>query len=816
MAASRVLLTDSVVPAVAGPRLDADFDPPGAVVPEAPVAGLLPLLGARLLLVVLRRRHSAAPAKPCGERTTRARRQGTGAATVNPSGMRLRLLLPLVLAVLALTPAVPAVAAPPPAPAGADAVAATGLDPWLAGELERVPADTQLRVLVRGRDLAGATDAVAALGMSPVTTFDRVQVAVAWGTPEQVRGLVDQPGVVFVEGDRPYEYTMETSHKATRGELARTTQLGADGQPLDGRGVSVAILDSGVDGTHPMFDPDGLMGPMPSRVRVNLKFACAGTQPVAPFPNGAYNDMCFAPVAGNDSDTPSAGGHGTHVAGTAAGGAVTTSDGRKLIGAAPGATVVSLSIGQSLSVFGSAAGLNWVLENHRNPCGDNSCPPIKATNHSYGPPGGGPHNPNSTDARIQELLVSAGVVTAWAAGNDGDQGEAANATNPPGQSPTPGVLMVAAYNDGDTGTRDGVPSTFTSRGRAGQLATYPDISAPGTNIHSACRPALAVCRGLGESADPNYGIISGTSMATPHMVGIVAQLFQAKPALTAAQVEHVLEDTAHQFAAGGPYVTDLADRNPSGHTTSQTAGHGLVDVAAAVATVQGLPVPAAPPAGPACDPLAPQVTDPSGDATAVLVDTELRNEPSLDLLRGQLATVPGSSDVEFSLQVADLPAATGARGFGEVFDFNFTYDGATYYVQPRRNQAGVESYVLGRFGATGRQTLATLSGSFVPATDKVTVRLPAAAIATAVPGEPVIRQGSVFAGFEIVSRYDLTLLVPNADTATGACPFAASSDRVVEVPLPAPVIPEVPVAALLPLAGLGLLAATMVRRRRTI
>jgi serine protease AprX len=71
-------------------------------------------------------------------------------------------------------------------------------------------------------------------------------------------------------------------------------------------------------------------------------------------------------------------------------------------------------------------------------------------------------------------------------------------------------------------------------------------------------------------------------MATPHISGIVAQLFQANPSATPAQVEAAIKATAYKFANGAPYVTD-----PSGNgTTSFDKGHGLVDVVAAVAAIR--------------------------------------------------------------------------------------------------------------------------------------------------------------------------------------------------------------------------------------
>ena len=69
-------------------------------------------------------------------------------------------------------------------------------------------------------------------------------------------------------------------------------------------------------------------------------------------------------------------------------------------------------------------------------------------------------------------------------------------------------------------------------------------------------------------------------MATPHISGIVAQLFQANPGATPAQVEAALETTAYKYTNGAPYEAG------TNGTTSFDKGHGLVDVVAAANAVR--------------------------------------------------------------------------------------------------------------------------------------------------------------------------------------------------------------------------------------
>ena len=241
---------------------------------------------------------------------------------------------------------------------------------------------------------------------------------------------------------------------------------------------------------------------------------------------------------------------------------------------------MSLSTGAVLFIIGADAALNWVLENHEAPCGAGvpaaQCPPIKVTNNSYGPSGGGEFDPGSATVKLQRALAAEGVLTVWANGNDGGDGSE-SLSNPPGTDPTGGVISVASYNDLGTGTRDGEVSEFSSRGAADDVSTYPDISAPGDTITSSCRIYLPICTtGLDPVDGGNYNTISGTSMAAPHIAGIVAQLFQASPGATAAQVEDAIKSTAHKYTFGAPYVA-----GPGGTTTSYDKGTGLVDVVAA-------------------------------------------------------------------------------------------------------------------------------------------------------------------------------------------------------------------------------------------
>jgi len=465
-----------------------------------------------------------------------------------------------------------------PASADSDGINAE-VQPYLATQLAQLPVAGRTDVLVHGTDITAASNAVSASGLHLITTFDKIGVAAARGTADQIRAAGNQPGISYLEGNTPFSFTLDTSNTATRGAEAVATQTGANGRPLNGSGVSVAVIDSGVDPRHPFFrNPDGS-----SAVVANLKSVCLD--------EATTTTKCVLRVPRLlDTDTISGGGHGTHVSGIVAGRPTVLTDGTHLQGAAPGASLVSISTGAVLLIIGADAALNWVLENHRAPCGAGvpatTCPPIKVTNNSYGPVGGGRFDPNSATVKLQRALAAEGVVTVWAAGNDGGNGSK-SLTNPPGQDPTGGILSVASYFDRNTGTRNGRVSTYSSRGLASNASTWPDISAPGEEIESSCRLYLVICSsGLKPNNGPGlldigtFNTISGTSMAAPHIAGIVAQLFQADPSATPAEVEAALKSTAYRYVSGAAYT------QVGSYLTSFDKGVGLVDVVAAATAIR--------------------------------------------------------------------------------------------------------------------------------------------------------------------------------------------------------------------------------------
>jgi hypothetical protein len=237
-------------------------------------------------------------------------------------------------------------------------------------------------------------------------------------------------------------------------------------------------------------------------------------------------------------------------------------------------------------------------------------------------------------------------------------------------------------------------------------------------------------------------------------------------------------DTAHEF---GSRTYEPDTRNPDSSTgTSFDAGHGLVDVLAAVERLTGQTANVSEAAG--C-PVDGRFTDPEGDATGAL-GNEVPGGPNaagLDVTEGWFTSDPATGDVTFHWRVSDLAETPGgAEGTGEVFDANFSLGGGGYYLQASRTAEDGESFVLGKFETT-RTTLASgLPGAFDAATDEISVTLPAQLWTDlGLPGS--VSAGEEIAGVSIVGRRSLVLLVPDADTATSGCAYTIGAENATPV-----------------------------------
>ncbi|MFI0815458.1 S8 family serine peptidase [Streptomyces sp. NPDC021098] len=262
----------------------------------------------------------------------------------------------------------------------------------------------------------------------------------------------------------------------------------------DGKGVKVAVLDTGIDATHP-----------------DVKDAVADSKSFVP-----------------DQSVKDGHGHGTHVADTVAGGGA-GSDG-KYKGVAPGA---KLLVGKVLNDAGEGYS-SWIIEGMEWAATSGA----KVVSMSFGSTASGPSDPLSE--AVDQLSASSGALFVIAAGNSGPF---------EGTVETPGIadsaLTVGAVDKSDKW------ATFSSRGpRTGDYAVKPEITAPGVNI-TAARAAGTT---MGTPVNDLYTTASGTSMATPHVAGAAAIVAEVHPDWTGQQIKDALASTARTRASDGPFT----------------------------------------------------------------------------------------------------------------------------------------------------------------------------------------------------------------------------------------------------------------------
>jgi serine protease AprX len=328
---------------------------------------------------------------------------------------------------------------------------------------------------------------------------------------------------------------------------------------VTGKGVTVAVVDSGVDFTHP-----DLAEAMVANVKVSPLGSDGPLPPVEGLPN-----------------TDNTSGHGTHVAGDVAGRG-TASDGAYK-GAAPGASLVGIGTGEGATVHskGVLQSYDWILEN-RQKYG------IRVANNSFG---GGfePFDPKEPINRATRAATDAGVAVLFAMGNDGDEMTMNSSANAPWVIAVAAATQKGGMTDFSSGGLDadvGEPEAFDVRDREGdprrplRMGLYhPSIAALGEYVVGA-RAAATILPALGSRHDlalpagdqVRYTIMSGTSMACPEAAGIVALILEANPALRPADLKRVLQITGKTIP-GVPFFKQ---------------GYGNADPAAAVALARRL------------------------------------------------------------------------------------------------------------------------------------------------------------------------------------------------------------------------------------
>jgi serine protease AprX len=299
-----------------------------------------------------------------------------------------------------------------------------------------------------------------------------------------------------------------------------------------GKGVGVAVVDTGIAGTLPDFRTS--QSDSTSRV-----VATASTNPYAKSDNDSY-------------------GHGTHVAGIIAGNGGNRPSSDPLdgdyVGVAPNANLISVKVADEkgdATVLDAIYGLQFVVDYK-------STYNIRVVNLSLESSDPQSYKTDPLDAAAEAAWFN-GIVVVVAAGNRGTDGDAVSYA--PGNDPY--VISVGGVDDqGTKNTLDDSIASWSSRGTTQDGFAKPDVLAPGAHIVSDLAPNSAfttLCPSCIVSGQ--YIRAGGTSMAAPMVSGAVADMLQVRPNLTPNQVKAAIR-------GGG--------RKVLGTSTSEVSANDLV------------------------------------------------------------------------------------------------------------------------------------------------------------------------------------------------------------------------------------------------
>jgi serine protease AprX len=347
--------------------------------------------------------------------------------------------------------------------------------------LDRAVPGQPFPVIIRFRAAARLRRALVA-DLAVSYTYNLLPAMALQASAERIARLAQDPDVERIWLDLPVHTWLDTSVP-----LLGVPKAWAVG--LVGKGITIGVVDTGVDVTHP---------DLAGRVTATQDFTGQG-----------FSD---------------AHGHGTHVCGIAAGSGAAS--GGKYTGVAPQATLI---VAKVLKADGSGltsdvmAGVEWAV-NQR----------AQVINLSLG--SSGPSDGADALSAACDAAWSRGVVVCVAAGNDGP---ASGTVGSPGGARK--VITVGATDDVDA------IATFSSRGPTQDGRQKPDICFPGVGIAAP----RAAGTSMGSVEDEHYTRASGTSMATPHATGAAAMILQANPTYTPDQVKVRLMETAKNLGLEG-------------------------------------------------------------------------------------------------------------------------------------------------------------------------------------------------------------------------------------------------------------------------
>jgi serine protease AprX len=402
------------------------------------------------------------------------------------------------------------------------------VDPELAVQLNQLTDDSNVNAVVLYHGLPTDSDFadLQRIGVVGGTRFRVLPAVTLTATRGQIIAISQLPAVRSIYGNRTLTLTSEPEVRELTGinRAWRDAEITGSNQnlPVTGRNVTVAVLDTGIDGNH---------GDLAGRVAKNIKLA--DTQSAAVGFNYPINSESL-------SNTDQAYGHGTFVAGVVAGDG-NLSNG-KFAGVAPGARVVGLSAGD-LSLFFVLEGFDYLLANG----GDLG---VRVVNCSFS--ANTVFDVNDPVNIATKMLTDTGVNVVFSAGNTGP---GSHTLNP--YAAAPWVVSVGAT---DTQSR---LASFSSRGDFANPIFHPTLVAPGVDIVSLRGSGIANVTGAAGLAGAdterlsatellNYTTANGTSFSAPQVAGAIALMLEANPSLTPAEVKDILQRTATPLP---PYYT---------------------------------------------------------------------------------------------------------------------------------------------------------------------------------------------------------------------------------------------------------------------
>lgn len=406
------------------------------------------------------------------------------------------------------------------------AIAGTGInagivnvDPELAVLLDRATDDSNVAAVIVYRNMPTEADIadLQGIGVLGGTRYRMLPMISVTTTKRKLVAVSHLPAVRSLYGNRTFKWNLEPAARNATGaeRVGRNLDLTSanHGVALSGRGVTVAVLDTGVDGTH---------ADLAGRVVQNLKLADTQSQGMG------FN----YPVASqNLPDTDQVYGHGTFVAGVISGNGQQSAG--KYAGVAPGANILGLSAGDATLLF-ILSGLDYLLANA-------SSFNVRVVNCSFS--ASTVFDVNDPVNIATKMLTDSGVTVVFSAGNTGP---GADSLNP--YAVAPWVVSVGATDN------FGKLADFSSRGDFGNPLFRPTLVAPGVSTVSLRPSTGASVTSAGGAIEKDnqltpsellyYTTGSGTSFSAPHVAGVIALMLEANPNLTPAQIRDILQRSA--------------------------------------------------------------------------------------------------------------------------------------------------------------------------------------------------------------------------------------------------------------------------------